>query len=391
MEHQMKRFLAETWANPVFDDTFPEEKTIERLTWVRRHLGTLALPVALELRSVLSASTEWSQAAIAKVVEGEVRDKTIAFSAALSVGEIENLQSLRALSVAVGLMYTADQTIDRGDEPMVDAVERWGSHTTSHTPNAPKTQARSIMLSHIQNKIDILARPEDAPFVKDCFLQQVLENEALMYRWSREYESSSIPDRQIFLAEHARKLAETTTVNAGFPSISSSLYAIYRQHDTTLPPLSEIYTSQAITNLLQVCNVTARIWDELGDWEMDSGRYPEKGIFVINPFNQYHPATVDRYCELAFITNARQVNAIQHTFANFHHSEAARQQHTSLILEVLRDHIRQYMAQLKNNTPDVWNKFEHYITLCKRVMEISYVNRMGDIALAQTDSTSHDE
>jgi len=403
MDGSVARLLQETWTSPVFGDTFPEQQMDQRHLWAERHIGAIATPVTSELSAaLLDAMPEWDSATVARIVQGEVRDKTISFGAALTGGEIGDLQPLIDLSVAVGLMYAADQTIDRGDRLMVEAVESFGAPPVSSDQSTSLDQwdaatgerihARSTMLHRISEKTESLALPEDAPFVKACFIDQVLKNEAVMYRWSRAYESGNATEQQIFLTEHARALANTTTINAGFPSISSSLYAIYRRYNPSLSPLSEVYKSKDMTDLLQVCNVIVRIWDELGDWEMDSGSTPHKGIFVLNPLNQYHNSTVERYCELANITDAGHINALHKAFAGFHHSEAERGEHTTLILEMLRSHIRNYMTKFKTEKRQVWNKFEQYIVLCKRVMEIGYVNRIGDIALANTEmeSDSHD-
>lgn len=398
MDASAKRLLLETWTNPVFGDTFPEEQTAERLLWAEQWLGSIAAPVTSELRTAVSEGLpEWDEAKLTKVVVGEVRDKTIGFSAALTAGEINDPPVLTDLSVAVGLMYTVDQTIDRGDKQMVRAVELFGDRSAPPGRSGiaavdnTSVQARSTMLSRICEKIRGFALPDDVPFIEACFIDQVLKNEANMYRWSRTFESGNVSERAVFLAGHARALADTTTTNAGFPSISSSLHAIYRRYNTSLPALSQVYESQDMTDLLQVCNVIVRIWDELGDWKMDMGSDPEKGIFVLNPFNQYHDATVERYCELAFIADPEQIGAIKHAFAHFHRSEAALQQSTNFILEVFGTHIRQYLTKLRTEKQEAWDTFKQYITLCKRVMEIGYVNRIGDIALAspRVDPRTH--
>ena len=169
-----------------------------------------------------------------------------------------------------------------------------------------------------------MAKPEDTSLVQACFIDQVLVHEVETQQLSQDFLASGKDPN--FIAAHAARLAEIATISAGFPSISSSLYAIYRQHDPALPPLSEVYDNPVITNLLQACNVVVRLWDELGDWKMDSGYDPNKGIFVINPFNEYHPAVIQRFCELAAIHDPAQIAALQQAFAEFHSSDQAREQ-----------------------------------------------------------------
>lgn len=318
---------------------------------------------------------ELDQQTIQKIASQEIIPKTIAFCPALTVGEIDDIPRLSAIATAVALMYWGDQTMDRGDEAVAQAIELLA---TPQPPTDPVVRARRGALTHIKALIDQLALPDDAPYVLACFYDQVLKHEVTLHRLSQEYLAA--PDRQRFLADHASLIAETTTISAGFPSIASSLYAIYRQHDTALPPLAHIYSSTAMTNLLQVCNVVVRLWDELGDWQMDSGHDPRKGLFVINPLNEYHPAIVRRFCELAFIDDARQIRTLQEACANFHTDH---QKYTPVILATLREHIRQYLLALDSRLSA---PFGQYVTLCKRVMEIGYVNRIGDIALTSPDS-----
>ncbi|HEV7454529.1 MAG TPA: hypothetical protein VGO07_04695 [Candidatus Saccharimonadales bacterium] len=380
IDKQLEHFLKATWESPVFGDTFPKAHGRSRLAWARRQLADIAAAIAPELIEKVSAGMpELDRRSVEKIVSGEIIPKTLAFCPALTIGELNDIPRLSAVAVAVGLMYWGDQTLDRGDTAMAEAIMLLGSsNAQAEAKVSKKARLRYGALRHIQEKTDALARPEDAPFVLACFYDQVLHNEVAMQKLSLDYVVSD--KAPAFLTKHGRRVAEITTVSAGFPSISSSLYAIYRQHEPSLPPLAEIYGNPAMTNLLQTCNVVVRLWDELGDWMMDSGYDPRKGEFVINPFNQYDSSCVQRFCELAFIADAGQVAAIQQAFAGFHDSEAARQEHGAYILKTLRDHIRHYM---KNLPAAIRTDFELYIRLCKRVMEIGYVNRIGDINLSK--------
>jgi hypothetical protein len=320
---------------------------------------------------ITAGMPEVPHAAMAKIVTSEIMPKTLAFCPALTVGEVDDPVRLGAVASAVALMYWGDQTMDRGDAAMPQAIELLGGTAQS---TDPIVQARFKALCGIEQKIRHLARPEDAPYVLACFYDQVLKHEVYLHRLSKDYQA--VADKPAFVAEHAVRIAEITTISAGFPSISSSLYAIYRQAQPDLPPLKAVYANSDMTQLLQVCNVVVRLWDELGDWQMDAGHDPSKGLFVINPFNEYNPAMLQRFCELADIRNASHSKALQKAVGEFHHD---RQAHTATVLQVLSEHTRSYFANLK---PDLVAEYGQYITLCKRVMEIGYVNRIGDIALA---------
>ncbi|HSX17441.1 MAG TPA: hypothetical protein VLH86_05075 [Patescibacteria group bacterium] len=383
---QLKTFLGATWQSPVFGDTFPGEDNSQRLAWAEAQLGAIAKAVAAELAGIIAEGMpELSQDEVQHIVKTEIIPKTLAFCPALTIGEIDDIPRLSAVSTAVCVMYWGDQTMDRGDTTMAEAIALLGKKKPGTVSKL--AQARFQGLQHIQAKIEELAKPEDTALVTDCFYGQVLHNEEVMHQLSLAYLKTG--KDQAFLQEHSTQLAEISTVSAGFPSISSSLYAIYRQHDASLLPLSAIYGNTAMTNLLQTCNVVVRLWDELGDWEMDSGYDPSKGQFVINPFNQYDPAIVQRFCELAFIIKPTEVAALQQAFSEFHTSDATRHQHGAYILDALRTHIRQYMAATIADLPPAdYKAFERYIILCKRVLEIGYVNRIGDIALATPDRST---
>lgn len=372
----LEQFLRSTWKSPVFGDTFSIDDTPHLLAWAEQQLSIIATAVASELTTIIAAGMpDLEVGKVKKIVRHEILPKTLAFCPALTIGEVDDIPRLSDIAIAVGLMYWGDQTTDRGDTAMPQAIELL-SEGVSHNPD-PIVAARLKSLKYIKEKITHLALPEDVPYVLACFYDQVLLSEVVMHRLSQEYLAAM--DQSAFLSANAEQLARITTMSAGFPSISSSLYAIYRQHNPTLPPLSEVYQNHLLTDLLQVSNVVVRLWDELGDWRMDAGQDPSKGLFVINPFNQYDPVLVRQFCELAFITN--DIDAIQRAFQHFHDSAEARQKHGDFILNILRSHIRHYLSRLSARSPGVSKQFEQYIILCKRVAEIGYVNRVGDIAL----------
>ncbi len=387
-DERLQQFLDATWANPVMGNTF--EGGRERYLEIAGQLGAIAAIATPELTSyVHEGMPEWDETEAKRVVGQEILRKTLAFCPALTNGELgDQIERQSAATTAVGLMYWGDQTMDRRDPHMAKACELLGRVDPQETTG--KVRARLTALGRIEDKINYLARPEDAPFVLTCFYDQVLNNEARTQKLSQRYLASS--DQQEFLARNGSDLAEISTVSAGFPSISSSLYAIYRQQNRQLPPLSEINASIPMQDMLRVCNVTVRIWDELGDWKMDRGDDPSMGMFVINPFNQYHESFVGRFCELGGINDVRQRDSLQRAFVDFHKSPEARETGSAHILETFRVHARDYMMGLDRQLPpDLRERYDQYITLCKRVLEIGYVNHIGDIALASSGQTSHKE
>jgi hypothetical protein len=369
--------LDKTWESPVFGDSFGNIGP-DKLAIARQQMGEIAARMTTDLSSyVHDATLQEDRSLVLEMVSREILPKTIAFCPALTIGEIDDIPRLSAFSTAIGLMYWADQSIDRGSQAMLQAVELLPDiHTAANADLSPEVQRATFALGKIADKVNSFATPEDVPLVLDCFYDQVLLNEALIRRLSLAYAETEDPTA--FLATHAENIAVAMTIDAGFPSVSSSLYAIYRQHDTLLPPLSEIYNDPAMTDVLQACNATVRIWDELGDWQMDRGIDPTKGVFTINLFNEYHEAIVSEICSFAGIREPAQRMMLQESFAAFHEDETSRQLHGARIDDMLLGHIRQYILDLPQ---DIQQQFGKYLTLCKRVLEIGYVNRAGDIAL----------
>ncbi|HSW98876.1 MAG TPA: hypothetical protein VLF71_03490 [Candidatus Saccharimonadales bacterium] len=353
-----------------------------RVTQQLDAVAAIAMPQLVEI--VAEGMAEWPEGAASHVVHKQVEDKLLIMYVAPTNAELPT-RLLAAGTTAVGGMYFGDQTGDRGDWPMTRANATVGLVTPDQVHRG-RYRDRLSALGRIEGHIKELARPEDVPYVLSCFYDQVLRNEAYMQLLSRQYLRAQ--DRPAFLAAHAAHLADVTTVSAGFPSVASSWYAIQRQEDPSLAPLSEIYSSTPLKEMLQACNATVRIWDELGDWRMDTGADPSKGVFVINPLNEYHPAFVGRYCKLAFLQNPKKVAALQYAFANFHGRPnspdiaAERQTHTAFILETFRTHIRDYMAAVEANLPPMLHdRYRPFLTHCRRVLKIGYINSVGDIAM----------
>lgn len=378
--------LQETIGSPVFSNTFEEDPA--RLKLVIGHLGATAKIAQPRLTSIVQEGMpEWEPEQVSHVVDDEIMNKLQAFYPFLSYGELgDYIDLLAAGTVSVGVMYWGDQTNDRGDLHTTRALEVLGLRPQPKLRGMARH--RLAALNHIEKNIRAggdgrgIAPLEDIPYILSCFTDQVLRNEARMQRLSRRFLRT--PNQEKFMERNGAHIANVTTVSAGFPSVSSSLYGMYRHgKPKELPPLSEIYSNIPMQQLIQACNVVVRIWDELGDWLMDTGVRPDKGVMVINPLNEYDPSTVERYCELAFIKDPGQVALLKHAFKNFHNSSGERELHSAYILETLRVHIRDYVNTLDQRLPpDLVKRYKPYVTLCKRVLEIGYVNRKGDIDLA---------
>ncbi|MDZ7744450.1 MAG: hypothetical protein U5K77_01680 [Candidatus Saccharibacteria bacterium] len=373
----LQKLLEETYKSPIFGDSFDSE-SMAKMDDIKHQIATISSGFSNELQQFIAQGVpEFSAKEVADLV-GQIAPKTVGFCPALVAGELDDTTRLQAISVAIGLMYWGDQTMDRGDDIMSYAVQLLaGQDIPVPKDIADKVQARLASLKNIETKIDELALPEDYPFVLACFSEQVLLNEVYVRNLSEDYQGAV--DKQAFMDEHGKRLAQLITVDAGFPSVSSSLYAIYRQHDSSLPSLQEVYDDPIMVELIQICNVVVRIADELGDWDTDAGHNPEYGVFTLNPFNQPNEAFLRTLFELAGIQDKNTLDKLHEAFMHFHDGNEIRKQYGDFISDTFFSHVR---SHIHNLPPETTETFYQYIVLCKRVLEIGYVNQLGDVALA---------
>ncbi len=354
----------------------------DRVQAIARQAQVIAISMSERLGRCLTQALPEMQPADIQQMLGEVAPKTAVFVPALTAGELTgevSQQKLALSAVAVGCMYLADQLTDRGDRAMLEAIEAF----CSGKPVVPGNP-RLAILQEMQTAIYELALEQDAPVVLECFDQKVLANEARLHRLSSEFASLTIHGQDAFLDQHAAHIAELMVEDAGFQSVTSSLYAIYRQNDSSLPPLAEIHADPYISHLLQVCNAAARVADEYGDWWMDAGSDPKYGVFSINPFNQYHPLMVGKLCELAAINDETEVRLVQREFVRFHISEVQRVTSGTYVTERFFNQMRR---AVDGHYAGSERRYDKYVELCMRVGEISYVNMMGDIQLARATAS----
>lgn len=366
----LRSLLEQTWKSPVFGDSFGPDVSLKTLHIVQQ-IDEIAQTFHRDLREALTVGIPKSSQRDIEQIVAQIAPKTVSFCPALAAGELHDIAKLSAFSVAIGLMYWGDQTMDRGDPSMPLAIRLFAGAKLAppkHLANTAKSQAKA--LAGMEEKINFFARAEDAPFVLPCFAQQVLLNEVRVHELSKQY--LAVANRDAFLTKHAKELAWLITQDAGFSSVSSSLYALYRQENPSLPPLSAVHADRTITDLIQMCSVVVRIFDELGDWDIDAGHHPKWGVFSINPFNQPNKDFLSELLLLGNINNPKMVDS----FIHFHDSPQARMTNGQHITGVLLGHVRNFVANLPPT------KFDLYVTLCKRVLEIGYINRAGDVNLA---------
>ena len=379
----LEMLIQATFRGPVFgpDNAFGAEAA-GRIPDIKNQVARIAHFFKDELTmSITNALPNADEAVVARLLK-EITPKSVTFCPALTAGELltpDNTRRLAGAASAIGIMYFADQSVDRGDDYMVQAIEYLCG---KKQPQAlqPEVTARLTTLQRIRTNIEKFALPEDAPYVLDCYDQQVLANEAVLHTMSNDYLQASPKARQTMLNNSVEDIARRMIIDAGFPSVTASLYAIYRQNDPSLVPLGDIHHDPGIKKLLQFCNVIVRIADELGDYDIDAGNHPEWGTFSINPFNQYHQRFFEIFCDQADIRDPRIVERLQQTckaFSKSHHDEQIKM--VDSIAAILFEHARYTFETLPRS---LVAQHALYVQLCKRVLEIGHVNMAGDKALA---------
>lgn len=363
------KLLNQTWSSPVFGDSFDDNVNSEL---VFEQINQIAGGAQSNLTNIISHGMPDAGADHVVEIVSQIIPKTVSFCPALTAGEVADTSKLQAVATAIGIMYWGDQTVDRGDEAMKYAIKMLGGQKPEIPAKIKElAYARFTALQQIEVYVKQFAQPEDVEIVLDCFIGQVLVNEVRLNELSQEYLKTDQKDD--FITANAAEIAKLMVVDAGFPSVSSSLYAIYRGQDKDLVDLKQIYADTQIATLLQICNAVVRAADELGDYKMDSGDDPEWGIFVINLFNQANERFIKDFLALSKIDPTAE---IMDAFLNFKNDP---NKNGAYLMNVFFGHVKKYLHDL---SPQSAQKHKTYIKLCKRVLEIGKVNELGDIALS---------
>jgi hypothetical protein len=367
--------------NPVFGDTFSPQG----LAWAKDNMGGIAHDIAAASACVFpQGMPEWEAHEMVDNIANATH-KTSAFGAALTMGEVTDVLGLTQFGVAVNSMYLHNDSLDGGGaraDRTIAAINILNQPRAVQAKRAAAiggiVHARWTALdTGLTKNVREFALADDADIIIDCFSKQVLLYEVHMQELSRLYAAAQ--DRPAFLAAYGAKIAEYSTVTAGLPAILVGLHTLYRQEYATVAPLEEAYDNPHSQRLLRIGNFYCRMLDDLGDAPKD-GRgldNPDaaQNSFMLNVFNQYHPDFAQTYLELGEIPAAEQ-KALHHAIANFHQHKST---HSTFIMQSLNKHIRRTVDALPT---EMTQRYPHFVTLFKRIIEIAYVNAQGDEALA---------
>ncbi|MCL4824911.1 MAG: hypothetical protein KJZ57_11915, partial [Anaerolineales bacterium] len=186
---KLSHLLRLMWNNPIFGDSYPLEiKADQMLAQVDRIYSGFQESFRAALKEGLPDA---SPNDLDEIVN-QVGPKSVAFCASISAGELKDTERLQNAAVAIAVLYWADQSMDRGDDAMVAAVQRVAAETrgmaaaSDHIPGA--AAFRRAGLRHIERMVRKLnEHPEDTPHILRAIYLDILDNEARVRNLSREY------------------------------------------------------------------------------------------------------------------------------------------------------------------------------------------------------------
>src|SRR5512138_89403 len=365
------------WKSPVFGDSFPmggdEHSAMAQFESMYPYFVKTVFPI---LRQGLPYEDSSS---LTSIIE-QIAPKSIAFCAAISAGEIQNMEHLSNAAAAISISYWADQSMDRGDTLMLAAVQYLNHKSIGGDISTSQEFRRRLeSMRHIKRLASQITHfPDDLPYVLQAIEHDVLGNQAEMRLLSRKFLESGA---EHFWDAHAKDVAQTMIDCSGLMSAVSIIYAIYRRRQPDLPSLDEIYSHPELMRLVRgTFNSAVRVFDDAGDWETDTGKHAEWGQFNLNIFNQPHPKLLRAFLDYSGILESHPLNDA--ALASFALPPAeSRAAVSQLFLNVTRQQVAALPASL-------WERYTLFLTLCKRTLEAGFVNALGDMFLSETTSLS---
>lgn len=365
------------WQSPVFGDSFPkssdESSAMAQFDSMYPYFVKTVFPI---LKNGLPNEDSDK---LNGIIE-QIAPKSIAFCASISAGEIQNMEHLSNAAAAISISYWADQSMDRGDEWMLAAVQYLNHKSIGKDIAASKEfSGRLEALRHIKRLASQITNfPDDLPYTLQAIERDVLGNQAEMCLLSRKFLGSPV---EHFWDAHAKEVAQTMIDCSGLMSAVAIIYAIYRRRQPDLPSLDEIYSHPELMRLVRgTFNSAVRVFDDAGDCETDRGKDAEWGGFNLNIFNQPHPKLLREFLDYSEISENHPLRAEALSSFALPLSES-RVVVSQLFLNIARQQVAALPASL-------WEHYTLFLTLCKRTLEAGFVNTLGDVFLSENANLS---
>ena len=381
MPSKLDHLLQFLWRNPVFGDSYPPivkaEKTHAQIEKIYLNFQTV-------FRTALKEGLPEASLDELKEIENQIGPKSIAFCVAISAGELMDEERLCNAAVAIAILYWADQSMDRGDEAMVAAVQRVAAEVRGNATSSDYIPLlvgiRREGLRHIERMARKLnEHPEDMPYILRAIYVDILDNEARIRNLSRDYFVTGFSPA--FWEEYADEVGYKMTIDSGLMSALTLIYSIYRYHDKSLPSLKEIYENEVIMKLVREgFDGAIRVFDDWGDRRIDSGKYPQWGVFNINLFNQPGTRLLERFTHYSGIADTALQGSLISAFSH------ATEEDWLYIARTYAFLLRRNLSALPQS---IQEKYSVFLNLCKRTLEAGFINAVGDIFLTEGREDEH--
>ncbi len=374
-EDKLRYLLSLLWKSPVFGDAFnPSLDKNQTMQWFQ----IIQQETRQTLKSILTkAMPEDNSKAIDETI-AQILPKSIAFCAGTTAGEIANLDKLVRLSLVISIIYWTDQSMDRGDNAIGEALSRFLAVESAQSEiyDTPSVKARKSALQTMIALVEQITLPEETSLIYRGILYDILHNEYQVRLYSMKF--SQHPGEE-FWKNHAEELAQALVFGSGLSAICEATYALYRHQNPSLPSLEEILSQPVLADFYRgTLNAAARLFDDVGDWRIDTGQLPEWGLFNTNIVNQSHPLLIEAFLKHSgACLDALLYQRAYHLFGLS--DEQSRLSLVDLYCELCRQ-------QLKNIPLEIRERYTVFITIAKRILEASFVGMLGDIFLAEGTS-----
>ena len=390
---KLQQVLHACWRSPVFGDAYTPRIA---LTAVERRMETLARAFAAAFTPiVLHALPDVPLAARTAFI----REATIRVTGLCSViaMEIDDTERLTAAAVCYGLLSLGDSFMDRGDlamevairvlleehaitPPQIDGAiphllsaaryrEREVAGMSLPAVASAPVQSRLKALRQFDAQLTCLSRPEDAPVLLLTPCLNFFKHSLALRQVSRRLRYAG----QGFWEEYADAYVEHSIRNIQVFGDVGLIYALYRQTRPELPSLAEILRDAHLMRLADhTANAALRIFDDVGDQELDSGATPWSQPHF-NVFHHPAPALIRAFLRFADMTDeARIEQAIVAIQSNTRDGDAT-------IVRLFVEQVRRALADLPAASRQ---RYSTFVMLLKRFIESGYVNAVGDHMLA---------
>ena len=387
----LEQVLEACWRSPVFGDSYAApvaQASVERRMRMLAHSFAKAFePI---VASALPDAPPATRAAF-------VREATVRVTGLCSIiaMEIDDTERLTAAAVCFGLLSLGDTFLDRGDAAMEIAIhllleehaiapprvdssialparsarQREVAGTSVPAVASAPVQGRLQALRQFDAQIALLSRPEDAPILVLTPCLSFFKHSLALRQVSRRLRHAG----QGFWEQYADSYVEHSIRNIQVFGDVGLIYALYRQADPQLPSLAAIQCDAQLMRVVDhTANAALRIFDDVGDQEIDAGSTP----WSQPHFNLFHhpaPALIRAFLRFADIADERRIEqAIRAIQSNTRGGDA-------VIVDLFVEAIRQALGALPAASR---RRHGTFLMLLKRFIESGYVNAVGDRALA---------